>query len=129
MTHTTGAYLRIDPPTEHVVVQFAQNNPDPVVRVFGPFPTAQAATDAMTLLADLGFDETCTLAIKPLLVVEQNERPADHEEPTEGACGYRWATPGGMHGVGVDHSCGLGQLHDDDTPGRPHRCNCGVVYP
>lgn len=73
MTHTAGAYLRIDPPAEHVLVH-AYYDGSAVIGVFGPFPTLEAAKVAGQHLRAVGINEG-DLKPMPIREVELNERP------------------------------------------------------
>ena len=73
MTHTTGAYLRIDPPAEHVLVQHHHDG-SALIAVFGPFPTLEAAETARAHLLAVGITDGAMTPM-PVREVEMNERP------------------------------------------------------
>lgn len=74
MTHTTGTYLRLDEPAEHVLVQ-AHHDGSSIIAVFGPFPSLEAAETAKAHLLDVGITDGAMTPM-PIREVELNERPA-----------------------------------------------------
>lgn len=73
VTHTSGAYLRLTDFTEYVLVQ-QHHDGSALLRVFGPFPSVEAADIAKDALREAGVEDG-VMETMPIREVELNERP------------------------------------------------------
>jgi hypothetical protein len=110
VTHATGAYLRIDEPAGHVLVH-AFHGGGPVLGVFGPFPTLEAAQVAEQHLRAVGISDG-EMTPTPIREVELNERPPATPDVLLQVCGFRWVDAA-IH----THECGRRLPHEAAVAG------------